>query len=135
LQGIEHSQNVIGQALIVVSGRGVARLAVAASSHAVDMAAVAQLGREVIEDVRGIAASGEQNDGTARAAPVEHLKLYIVIDGDELHLVLRRVAPRIWFLSARLRRRERLHDHDADRYENARDKWCWPSHLYCSRSD
>jgi len=86
------------------------------------MAAVAQFGREVIEDVRGIAASGEQNDGTTRAAPVEHLKLYILIDDDELHLVLRGVAPRIWFSSARLRRRERLHDEDAKRYGNARDK-------------
>src|SRR4051812_31484346 len=93
MQGIEHLESVIGQSLIIVSSRRVARTAETASSDTVHVAAVNQLGCELIEDVRGIAGPCQQNQCTTRAAPVEHLELHILVDGDERYLVLRRVSP------------------------------------------
>src|SRR5438093_12413812 len=51
--------------------------------------------REVVEDVRRIAQSSEQNERWSPTAPIEHFDPHIRRDGDERNLVPRRVRARV----------------------------------------
>ena len=51
--------------------------------------------REVVEDVRRIAQSSEQNERWSATAPIEHFDPHIRRDGDERNLVPRRVRARV----------------------------------------
>jgi hypothetical protein len=49
--------------------------------------------RELVENVRRVAKSGEQDDRPAGAAEIEHLQLHAVADRDELNAMRRRIDP------------------------------------------
>jgi zona occludens toxin (predicted ATPase) len=46
-----------------------------------------ELGRKVIEDVRGVAGSRKQDDRSSISAEIEHLQLNAVINHDHLNMM------------------------------------------------
>jgi hypothetical protein len=60
IQGFKHRENVFSEPLILVSSRRTARTAETTACDSVDMTALAQLGCEVIEDVRRIPPSASE---------------------------------------------------------------------------
>ena len=88
---IHRGQHVVAKLVRLVPERGRARTPEAATRDTVDVIGRCELRRELIEDVRGVPQSREQDDDTARAAPVKYLQVYAVLDGNEPHVVRRRV--------------------------------------------
>ena len=93
LQRVQNPEHVVREPLVVVTRRRLTRGTVASSRNAVDVAAVGQLRREVIEDVRAVARSGQQHDRPARSAPIEHLESNALLHDYEPDLVFRGVLP------------------------------------------
>jgi len=65
----------------------------AASGHADDAVPRSQCRRKIIEHVRRIAAAGQQEQGRAGTAPIEHLQPDVGLNFHQLHHLRRRVVP------------------------------------------
>ena len=116
LERLDHGPHVVRERRLVVARLRDARRAVAAPRDAVDVAAVLQLQRELVVDVRGVARAREQHDVAAGAAPVEDFELHVRRDGHESHLVRRRIGPCRRGLAVEGRRGQ---DEDAEQHQHA----------------
>ena len=90
MQGSDDGKDIVAQAvgrIIVVVGRRIAGLAKAAAGDAVRMIFAGKFGRELVELVRGVAQSAEEDERPASATPIEHFELDARLDGDKLHSV------------------------------------------------
>ena len=94
MQGVENGYDVVGEMAEVVVGSGGAGRAESAAGDGVNVVAGRELGREVVEGVCGVAASGEEDERAAGAAPVEDFEADVVGDLDELLFVGRGVGAR-----------------------------------------
>src|ERR1039458_5511769 len=86
--------------IILVIGRRVAGLAEAATGDAVDVVFARELWCEAVVYMHCVAQPGEENERASAATPIEHFELDARLDGDELHLVWRRIGrkrPRCLF--------------------------------------
>jgi hypothetical protein len=92
MQRIENGDDVVAEMAGVIVGSGGAGRAESAARDGVDVVGRYKRGREIIEDVGGVAASGEEDERAAGAAPVEHFKMDAVGDGDELLFVRGRIG-------------------------------------------
>ena len=90
---IEYSKNVIGQTLIPVSGLSVAGSAESSPRYAINVAGTNEPLCEIIEYVRGVAGTSEQDDVPPHPAPVEDLQLDAFFHRNELYGMRRGVAP------------------------------------------
>jgi hypothetical protein len=98
---VEHPNNVVGQALIVIAGCWLTRSAIAPSGNAVDVPPMSQLGREVVKDMCGVSGPHQQDDRPAAASPIESLQPDAFLHGYEADPVFGRVVPerqlvRLW---------------------------------------
>jgi hypothetical protein len=91
---LEHSKNVIGQTLIVVSGFGVAGSAESSPRYSIDMAGASEPLSEIIEHVRRVAGTSKQDDVPSRTAPVEEFQLDAIVHRYELYGMGRRITPK-----------------------------------------
>ena len=103
---IEYSKNVIGQTLIVVSGFGTARGAEPSPGNAIHVAGTNKPLREIIEHVRRVAGTGEQDDIPSGPAPVENFQLNAVVHRYELYGMGRGVTPKRGPSFGELKRRQ-----------------------------
>ena len=74
LQRVEHLQQICTQAGHVVPALGDGGATEAAPAHAQHPPTIEKRGREIVEDVSGVAEPGEQDDRRPVAAPVQHLQ-------------------------------------------------------------
>jgi hypothetical protein len=92
MQRIENGDDVVAEMAGVIVGSGGAGRAESAARDGVDVVGRYKRGREIVEGVSGVAASGEEDEWAAGAAPVEDFKAEAVGDGDELLLVRGRIG-------------------------------------------
>ena len=87
LEGLDDGKDIVaetvGGVVVVVEG-GVAGVAEAATGNAVDVVLADESGRKLVEGMRGVAQSGEEDERASGAAPVEDFELDAGLDGDEL---------------------------------------------------
>lgn len=86
----DDGKNIVAETvgrIVLPIGRGVALLAEAAASNAINMVSAGEFRREVVEDMRRVPQTGEENERASAAAPIEHFKLDAELDGHELHSV------------------------------------------------
>ena len=87
MKGGDDGKDIVAEAvgrIIVVVGSGIAGLAKAAAGDAVHMIFAGKFGRELVELVRGVAQSAQEDERPASATPVEDFELDSRLDGDEL---------------------------------------------------
>ena len=80
---IDDGQHVVRETVGLVSRLGFARRAEAAPSDADDVIVRRERRSELIEGVRRQRVACKQNDGSAGAAPIEHLELDVRLDRDK----------------------------------------------------
>jgi|SRR5690242_4893183 hypothetical protein len=101
LECVENLENVICQPLVGIARLGVTGRPKSPPRDGIDVAAIGQLGGEVVVDVRRVPRTSQQHDGPSGSAPIEYLQLHVLFDGDEMDLVFRWVLPRCGLLRTR----------------------------------
>ena len=105
LHRVHHLQHVLREPRRVEAEVGLARVASATTRHRDHAMLLREQRREFVEAVRSGAEAGQQQDGRARAAEIQHLELHAFIDGDGMHFVWRGIAPARCLKALALRRR------------------------------
>jgi hypothetical protein len=97
---IDHAENVVGQALIVVTGQRLTRCTEATTRDPIDMTELPQLWSKLVEDMGAVARSSEQHDGATCTTPIENFETNAVFNCDEPTRVFRWILPSRWWLGA-----------------------------------
>ena len=95
-----------------------ARSAEAPASDAIDVVVCGELRRKDVEAMSVIAETCKKNERSARAAPVQDLKLYVLLHFDKLYFVRRRVGLRRRVLGQRAKTEDDDHSGDYDPFQD-----------------
>ena len=87
LELIQHGQNVVSQPFRSVTSLGVRGPAESASRNGVDVMLVRELRGKIVPNMRGVPETGEEDNRTSRAAPVQHFELDTLVYGDHFSVV------------------------------------------------
>jgi hypothetical protein len=87
MQRVEHGDHIPDQGPIVVSGGRKARSSESPARDADHPIGIAKLRGETVEDVSGVAVSGEKYQRLTAPSPIEHLQGDARLHGDPPHAV------------------------------------------------